>query len=136
MRKGGLLLDSVDEARLRDPKDFERAISKPGRLLPSMLQQAHIVITGRTTAWRPKTDLLLCQTALPYRPDENAADEEASSDKTQDIPVKKTNASRKPAGPFTIVALDDLRDAQIDAFLLGKKVQDSKGVARSVWRGR
>lgn len=43
--EGWLLLDSVDEARLRDPKDFERAIKKLGRLLARVLQQAHIVIT-------------------------------------------------------------------------------------------
>jgi hypothetical protein len=59
--EGWLLLDSVDEARLRDPKDFERAIRKLGRLLSPVLQHAHIVITGRTTAWRARTDLLLCR---------------------------------------------------------------------------
>jgi hypothetical protein len=50
--EGWLLLDSVDEARLKDPKDFERAIRKLGLRLRGVLQRAHIVITGRTDAWR------------------------------------------------------------------------------------
>jgi hypothetical protein len=124
--EGWLLLDSVDEARLRDPKDFERAIRKLGRLLAPVLRQAHIVITGRTTAWRAKTDLLLCRAALPYRPAEKAADEEVSADETQDIATKKTEAGTDPTAPFRIVALDNLHGDQIDAFLRGKKVQDTK----------
>src|SRR5882724_2634616 len=35
---GWLLLDSVDEARLKDPKDFERAIKKIGLKLRGVLQ--------------------------------------------------------------------------------------------------
>lgn len=132
--EGWLLLDSVDEARLRDPRDFERAIRKLGRLLAPVLQQAHIVITGRTTAWRAKTDLLLCRTALPYRPAEKAADEDASADEALDIVTKNTDSRPNPAAPFRIVALDDLHGAQIDAFLLGKKVQDPKAFRDGVDR--
>ncbi|NMG42885.1 hypothetical protein GPA22_03930 [Aromatoleum toluvorans] len=132
--EGWLLLDSVDEARLRDPKDFERAIRKLGRLLAPVLQQAHIVITGRTTAWRAKTDLLLCRTALPYRHAEKTADEDTSADETLDIVTKKTDTRPNPAAPFRIVALDDLHGAQIDAFLRGKKVHDPKAFRDGVDR--
>ncbi|MDX1296650.1 MAG: hypothetical protein R3260_00205 [Pseudomonas sp.] len=132
--EGWLLLDSVDEARLRDPKDFERAIRKLGRLLVRVLQQAHIVITGRTTAWRAKTDLLLCRTALPYRPAENVADENASAEEARDIATQKVEVSANPTAPFKIVALDDLHGAQIDTFLRGKKVQDSKAFRDAVDR--
>ena len=48
--EGWLLLDSVDEARLRNPGDFERAIRKLGRQLIAALDRTHIVITGRATA--------------------------------------------------------------------------------------
>jgi hypothetical protein len=41
--EGWLLLDSVDEARLKDPKDFERAIRTIARKVRGVLQQAHIV---------------------------------------------------------------------------------------------
>ncbi|MFK4075236.1 NACHT domain-containing protein [Ectopseudomonas khazarica] len=124
--EGWLLLDSVDEARLRDPKDFERAIRKLGRLLSGVLQHVHIVITGRTTAWRAKTDLLLCRAALPYRPAENASDECALEEEARGVATQKVEASTPPTAPFKIVALDDLHGTQIDTFLRGKKVQDSK----------
>ena len=64
--EGWLLLDSVDEARLRNPGDFELAIRKLSRQLSSAKDRTHIVITGRTTAWRPKTDLAHCTAQLPY----------------------------------------------------------------------
>jgi hypothetical protein len=132
--EGWLLLDSVDEARLRDPKDFERAIRKLGRLLTSVHQQAHIVITGRTTAWRAKTDLLLCRTAFPYHPSEKVADKESSADETQDIVTKRAEARTNSTAPFRIVALDGLHGDQINAFLRGKQVQDSKAFRDAVDR--
>lgn len=132
--EGWLLLDSVDEARLRDPKDFERAIKKLGRLLSAVLQRVHIVITGRTTAWRATTDLLLCRKELPYHPAEIAVDEEASADNAQEIATKNTDAKTSPTAPFRIVALDDLHGSQIDTFLRGKGVKDSRGFCDAVER--
>ena len=64
--EGWLLLDSVDEARLRSPGDFERAIRKIGRRIMGAKDRVHIVLTGRTHAWRPKTDLALCERHLPF----------------------------------------------------------------------
>src|SRR3569623_214723 len=66
--EGWLLLDSVDEARLKHPKDFEKAVRNIGKVIESAKDRTHIVITGRTTAWRPTTDLCLCQTNLGYTP--------------------------------------------------------------------
>lgn len=132
--EGWLLLDSVDEARLRDPKDFELAIKKLGRLLAPVLQQAHIVITGRASAWRAKTDLLLCRNALPYRASESVANEEAAADGTQEVANKKADARASSAAPFKIVALDDLQGSQIDAFVRGKKVEDPNAFRDAVDR--
>lgn len=58
---GWILLDSVDEARLGSPKDFERAIRRTGVALKNAKDRAVIVLTGRTHAWRAKTDLDLCE---------------------------------------------------------------------------
>ena len=131
---GWLLLDSVDEARLRDPKDFERAIRKLGRLLAPVLQQAHIVITGRTTAWRAKTDLLLCRAALPYQPPQRPADEAVSADRHQRSRGTAGQPGASSTEPFRIVALDDLHGTQIDAFLRGKNVQEPKAFRAAVDR--
>jgi hypothetical protein len=64
--EGWLLLDSVDEARLREPSDFEAAVRKIGRILGAGRQRVHIVITGRSSAWRPKSDRALCEQQLPF----------------------------------------------------------------------
>lgn len=61
-----LFLDSVDEARLRSPGDFELAIRKLGRRISTAKDRTHIVIAGRALAWRPKTDLALCTRHLPF----------------------------------------------------------------------
>ena len=131
--EGWLLLDSVDEARLRDPKDFERAIRKLGKKLRSVLQDAHIVITGRTNAWRPKTDLLLCKRELAYTPpactaapdaEENSDTEFATADITKSV----------PRDPFRIVALDDLHDEQVDRFATAKGITDLKAFRSALER--
>ena len=44
---GYFFLDSVDEAKLREPKDFEIALRKFANALGSQLIRAHIVISSR-----------------------------------------------------------------------------------------
>jgi hypothetical protein len=132
--EGWLLLDSVDEARLHDPKDFERAIKALGRHLGPILEQAHIVITGRTSAWRVKTDLLLCRSALPYHGIETSADDGAPSDTPGEIATKKKGTPVSMTAPFKIVALDNLHGDQVDAFLRGMKVADPKAFKDAVER--
>lgn len=133
--EGWLLLDSVDEARLHDPKDFERAIKALGRHLGPVLEQAHIVITGRTSAWRVKTDLLLCRSALPYHGVETSADDDrAESDTPEEIATKKKGTPASMTAPFKIVALDNLHGDQVDAFLLGMNVADPKAFKGAVER--
>ena len=63
--EGRLLLVSIDEARLSEPRDFERAISKISKKLFTTLDCAHIVLSGRTSAWRSKSNLVLCNDKLP-----------------------------------------------------------------------
>src|SRR5437868_14117171 len=103
---GWLLLDSVDEARLKDPKDFERAIRKVGRKLGRALQRTRVVITGRTDAWRPRTDLMLCEAALPWTTPATAPEQEQESDEA--VTTGEVPRSKRRRSPFRIVALDDL----------------------------
>ena len=132
--EGWLLLDSVDEARLRDPGDFERAIKKIGRLLKSVLQQAHIVITGRSAAWRPQTDLMLCQAQLPYSSPRISNHEASNAEETQETITDKTHLKPSQSDIFRIVALENLHGVQIDAFLRGKKVADLQAFRDGVER--
>jgi hypothetical protein len=118
--EGWLLLDSVDEARLKDPKDFERAIRTIARKLRGVLQQAHIVITSRGEAWRPKTDLLLCETNLPWTPPASAPEEDQDSDEAFTTTSRAGAKGRQSI--FRLVALDDLSGEQVDRFAGAKGV--------------
>jgi len=122
--EGWLLLDSVDEARLHDPKDFERAIKIIGCRLGSVMHNAHIVITGRSTAWRAKTDLLLCRQVFPFQEPQTTANEIGEDTSSAQVKTMRRADSREIFAPFQIVALDDLEGAQINEFLLGKGVVD------------
>ncbi|MCL4849628.1 MAG: hypothetical protein KJ066_24010 [Acidobacteria bacterium] len=120
--EGWLLLDSVDEARLKDPKDFERAIRTIARKLRGVLQHAHIVITSRGEAWRPKTDLLLCETNLPWTPPVTAPEEDQDSNEAFTTTDRAGTKGRKSI--FRLVALDDLTGEQVDRFAGAKGVTD------------
>lgn len=129
---GWLLLDSIDEARLKDPKDFERAIRKVGRKLSGVLQRTHVVITGRTDAWRPRTDLLICETALPWTPPASTPEEDQESDEA--VTTKEAPGLKRRNSPFRIVALDDLAGEQVDRFAGAKGVTDIKAFKKAVER--
>lgn len=130
--EGWLLLDSVDEARLRDPKDFERAIRKLGVKLRPVLQDAHIVMTGRINAWRPKTDLLLCKRELAYAPPTRSPDPAAEKNGETAIATAEAAKSEAPRDPFRIVALDDLHGEQVDRFATAKGVTELKAFRTAI----
>lgn len=130
---GWLFLDSVDEARLKDPKDFERAIKKIGRELSGVLQRTHVVITGRTDAWRPTTDLLICEGALPWTPPTSVPEEDQVSDEAVTT-TDDDSASKRGKSPFRIVALDDLAGEQVERFASAKGVTDIQAFKKAVER--
>ncbi|PUB37702.1 hypothetical protein C8K66_101408 [Pseudomonas sp. GV105] len=131
--QGWLLLDSVDEARLRDPKDFELAIKKIGRLLSAVINQVHVVITGRTTAWRAKTDLILCGNYFPYADTVNIVIDQTQTQEGY-VTAQVGQAKDNLTAPFRIFALEDLHGEQINSFLLAKKVQDPLAFLREADR--
>lgn len=139
--EGWFLLDSVDEARLRNPGDFERAIRKLGRRIQAASTRAHIVVTGRTSVWRAKTDLELCERQLPIAPETTrvAAAEpsaETSLDDVLDPDTLDTEDSKEKEAPsgFRIVALDDLSTAQIETFARARGVSDTRAFLTEIER--
>lgn len=69
--EGWLLLDSVDEARLRNPGDFALAVKKLGRRIATAKDRSHIVVTDAPMRGAPKLILrfasLICLSRLPRR---------------------------------------------------------------------
>jgi hypothetical protein len=109
-QEGWLLLDSIDEARLRSSLDFERAIRHLSCRLKPALQRVRLILTGRTAAWRPKSDLDLCIKHFSH------------SAPCADKPV------------FTVVALDDLSREQVRQFAQKREVPDVKELLEEVER--
>jgi hypothetical protein len=126
---GWLLLDSVDEARLRSPLDFERAIRRLGKLIELARGRTNIVLTGRTHAWRPKTDFDLCERHIGFPPQLRTASPEdiaPEPDSTDDFEAEVETQKRDeaPNTRFRIIALDDLSREQVKVFATAKNVND------------
>ncbi len=130
--EGWLLLDSVDEARLRHSMDFERAIKTIARYLRPALQRTHIIITGRVNAWRAKTDLALCNKQLEFKqPNEEEARKEDSEEELfpedeniDDVNKQSEMTEKGDNSSFKVYSLTDLSPEQIKTFLLGRGISD------------
>lgn len=61
-----LFLDSIDEARLDDPKALDRALKRLRPKIRDNLQNVHIVLTSRIGAWRPWYDAARVDELFPY----------------------------------------------------------------------
>jgi hypothetical protein len=124
-QEGWLFLDSVDEARLRDPGDFALAIRSLGRRLRSATQRLHVIVTGRTAAWRPLTDLDLCATHLPYTgPAQSARAPDDSIDTSATLQSSASNEPQTGRAAYTVVALEDLSVDQVRRFAAALQVSD------------
>jgi len=133
--EGWLFLDSVDEARLRDPGDFELAIRKLSKRLSISKDRSHIIITGRTTAWRPKTDLAHCIAHLPFAVAATSqCDSQTKNDGHNKRPEIETEIKDKAHAVFKIVALDNLTPDQIEVFAKVRGIGDSRAFLDAIER--
>jgi hypothetical protein len=85
-------LDSVDEARLNNPKAFEKAIKHFAKRINPAMHRAHI-ITSRPYAWRFKGDTALVERHLPFKalkqePKQEIEDASSENDDKDESPVK------------------------------------------------
>lgn len=125
-----LFLDSIDEARLKSPGDFAKAIRKLGSRVKATTQRLHVVITGRTHAWRPKSDADLCDATFPYGGttqvvrDDPLADIGFENDAEENVETE-TRTEKGTPSVFKIVGLDDLNRAQIEKFANFRGVTDT-----------
>ena len=75
-----IFLDSIDEARLKDPRDFELALKQLKPHIKDNLQNVHIVLTSRIGAWRPKEDAARLDSLFPYDPSEKSFSDKEEDD--------------------------------------------------------
>ena len=60
-------LDSIDEARLKDPRTFEKAIKRFAARIKPAFQRAHVFISSRLYAWRAHSGQDLVEQHLPFK---------------------------------------------------------------------
>lgn len=129
--QGWVLLDSIDESRLRSPQEFERAMRKVSMRLSTVKQRTHLLLTGRAPAWRPKTDLELCDRLFPVADEHVAAplhgDVEATEERKQIVTGSGTS-------PFRVVTLGDLSTEQVKRFAEQKGISDTQDFLDAIER--
>ena len=79
-----IFLDSVDEARLQGPQDFERAIRVFAAKIESAKTRSHIYISARESEWRPHADLKLVENKLGLPADDNVTTSDTELESSQD----------------------------------------------------
>ena len=125
-----LFLDSVDEARLKGPMDFERAIRTLSRELGAHKNRCHIYLSSRITEWRPESDLKLVSQKLALIAEqhtENANNELApSSDIANQQHVLLNPDSEELLFEPRVFALCALNTEQIAMFCEGNGVSDAE----------
>lgn len=128
--EGWLFLDSVDESRLKDPKDFERAVRAVSKQLEQAGARAHIVLTSRANAWRPFSDRRLCEDLLPWSPDAtiDSGEKASSSDPVQEMP---TAEEEKQQG-LQFFTLEDLNRTQISVFASARGIADPEALLKEL----
>lgn len=136
---GWFFLDSVDEARLCGPKQFEAAIRNFAAKLGNSKQRAHIFITSRLTEWRAQSDLSLIKDQIPFielvqTTEEKSEDDLEVLDASSSVATTPvTEGERKPIEP-TVFSLRPLDQDQIKTFSQAFGIQDLDAFLKAIQR--
>ena len=127
--------DSIDEARLKSPQDFELAVRKLSAKLSGNLHRVKIVITGRISAWRPVSDLNICNKLLGIDAVKvNQAEAISLAPSTERGLSSHEKNLDKALFQFKLVGLDDLSRNQKEVLLKTLGVDETKAFLESVER--
>ncbi len=112
-----LFLDSVDEARLSNPRKFEIALKWLKPEIKDNLHNTHLILTSRAGAWRPNDDANRLDNLFPYKYEEQ-------------------HGSRDKAPPSSIkyYTLRPLTIDQIKTYVQGKKVEKADDLIEEIDR--
>jgi hypothetical protein len=112
-------LDSVDEARLKHPRDLEKALRRFAKGVADGVHRAHIYISSRPYAWRPKEDQRLVDELL-YLP--LAQTEEAG------------NRQATPQSALTVFTMRPLDIGRIRRFCVARAAENVDVLIREIDR--
>ncbi|MDH5180179.1 MAG: hypothetical protein OEZ39_17140 [Gammaproteobacteria bacterium] len=114
-------LDSVDESRLENPGDFKKALRRFAHGIKEGAHRAHIYLSSRPYAWRPKEDRRLLDELL-YLP---ALKEGGGSEEEQ---------QSGPQSALTIYKMCPLDQERIRHFCMAREASDIDCLLREVDR--
>ena len=106
-REAWFYLDSIDEARLSNPRDFEKAIKRFSTRIKDAQTRAHICISSRPYAWRTESDRNLIERSLPFRKRQREQKGETSESQGQ---------STGPESALEVYQLRPLEEDQVRQF--------------------
>jgi hypothetical protein len=118
---GFFFLDSVDEARLKHGRYFERALGRLAKALGSQAPRARVFISARVSDWRATADLSVVKAVLPSPKVEPVAEPESVDD-------------QPPTDGISIVQLAPLAPDQIRRFALAQGVGDADSFVDAIKR--
>ncbi len=139
-------LDSVDEARLSNPKYFETAIRKFSLALAGHGQRSWIFITSRIVEWRGRSDVLLMKEKLPFHKLEMAEnemdlyldlglDEDDDDTKTASSAVGAiVGKSKTDDLELNILGLQSLTKGQMQQFAYAHGLSDAEEFVKEIIR--
>lgn len=104
-------LDSVDEARLENPRTFEKALHCFAKGIERSAHRAHVYLSSRPYAWRPRVDRrLLDKILFLAAPQEGDGGEESQQS--------------EPQSALTIYTMRPLDKERIRSFCVARAVKD------------
>lgn len=139
--KAWFFLDSVDEARLEEPRAFEQAIEAFANRIREAGQRARICISTRPYAWRAKQDGAFIRAALPYASatatESPTADDPPSDD--DDLTLWNIDDGSEKEGEdrgaaLSLYRLAPLDDTAIKLFAGHRGVMDVAGLLTEIER--
>lgn len=114
-------LDSVDEARLENPRAFEKALRRFAKGIAKGAHRAHIYLSSRPYAWRPKEDRRLLDEIL-FLPAKKQGENDEKDEQA------------KPQSALTIYTMRHLDQERIRHFCRARSAEDVDNLLREIER--
>ena len=105
-------LDSVDESRLNNPRDFEKAIRRFATQIKPAQHRARVFISSRPYAWRPHSDRNLLEQYLPHLPLKTFTQKDNNNNTKEVVDSDLT----KPESALRVFSLNPLDEESIRLF--------------------
>lgn len=127
-------LDSIDEARLDDPRTFAKAIRQFARKIKAAQHRANIVISSRPYAWRSYTDYAMVQKYLPYARQKTKVVETVDANELTEEVLEHVEESSEADGGLRVYVLNDLTETDIRTFAEARGVADADLLVEDIQR--